>query len=61
MTMKPIGEQHGQAKLTELEVREIRKLYADGGFRRIDLARQFKVSATTIGYVVHRKIWAHVD
>jgi hypothetical protein len=55
----PRGSRHHQAKLTEAQVREIRRLAAgDQSLRSI--AAQFGVSDTLIGLVVKRKFWRHV-
>jgi len=48
------------AKLTEDDVREIRRLYATGKFSQRVLARRFGVSQATISLIVQRKIWKHV-
>ena len=53
------GERHPRAKLTELEVREIRRR-RDNGERGCDLAREFGVTQTMIGYISTRKSWTHV-
>lgn len=55
----PRGSTHHEAKLTEEQVREIRRLAA-GGRSKLSIAKQFGVSDTLIGYVVRRKFWRHV-
>lgn len=55
-----IGEKHGRAKLNEEKVREIRIKAAAGAFLT-DLAKEYGVSNGTIGYVVNRFTWQHVD
>jgi len=54
------GALHGQAKLTEDQVREIRRLYATGNFSQRELARRFDVSPATINLVIHGKRWRHI-
>lgn len=54
------GERHGLAKLSEPEVRAIRKSYAAGGVSMNDLADEFDVSKKTIFNVVHQHIWVGV-
>ena len=54
------GITHGMAKLTEDDVREIRRLYATGKFLLRDLALQFGVSNATICLIVRRKSWKHI-
>lgn len=60
------GEEHGNAKLTVDQVREIRRRYAPGANRhstgnRAALAEEFGVAPSTIRDVVQRRRWKHVD
>jgi len=52
------GEGNGHAKLNDVAVREIRKLY--GTVKGVELARRYGVSPTTISEVVHGKVWKHL-
>jgi DNA invertase Pin-like site-specific DNA recombinase len=54
------GEANHYARLTGAEVREIRRLAAEGESQRA-LARQFDVAFQTIGHIVRRERWASVD
>lgn len=54
------GEQHAFAKLTEEQVRTIRRERAAGAGQRF-LARQFGVHHLLISNIVNRKSWRHVD
>jgi hypothetical protein len=54
------GAAHGGVKLTEGNVREIRKLAAEGATLR-SLAQKFNVSAAMISQIVKRQAWAHVE
>lgn len=54
------GVQCHTAKLTESSVREIRRLYSDGGITKAHLAKQFGVSASNTGSIIKGKIWKHV-
>lgn len=59
----PRGDRHGMAKLSEDQVREIRKLYSAPKEERPtlrELARTFGVDHTTIQLVIKHKIWKHV-
>ena len=53
------GETHPNAKLTENDVREIRRRY-ESGETQISLASEYKVSQSTIRDVMHRRSWKHV-
>lgn len=51
------GENCATAKLTWLEVREIRKLYATGEHKQCELAHRFNVNYRSISNIVNRKSW----
>lgn len=53
------GEGHGMAKLTEVQVQEIRKRAANGESLN-GLAREFGVAGTTVGLLVKRVTWRHI-
>ena len=55
----PIGVKHGQAKLNDEKVREIRGLRAQGWSLR-KIGRQFGVNKSTIHRVIVGKDWKHV-
>lgn len=54
------GTSHGNAKLTDDDIREIRRLFAADNVNLGDLARQFRTTRTNIGYIVRCETWAHV-
>lgn len=55
------GERHGRAKLTESDVRLIRKIYAAGGTGHREIAEEFGVSYALVGNIVRREIWTNVQ
>lgn len=55
----PSGERHHNAKLTEADVREIRRLFAAGAACRA-LARRYGLSRNTMTNVVRGETWKHV-
>ncbi len=55
---KARGERNGRAVLTEAQVREIR---ACSGATHRELGRDFHVHHRTIGRVLRRETWAHLD
>ena len=57
---RPRGITHGMAKLTEDNVREIRRLYATGVFTQQELALRFGVSCRMIRYIIRNEKWQHV-
>jgi hypothetical protein len=59
MGPSPRGEQSGAAKLTEEQVRAIRKRLAEGASHR-RIAREFGVSRGPIGAIARNQIWRHV-
>ena len=54
------GVNHGQAKLSEDQVLEIRRLYKTGDYYQKDLGKMFDVHHSHIGYIVNRKKWKHI-
>lgn len=55
------GINHGIAKLTDEQVIEIRRRYADGGVTQQALGDEYGVNHSLISYIVRRKRWAHLD
>jgi hypothetical protein len=56
----PRGSRHGQSKLTEADVKQIRLSRAEGQTQRI-IAAQFGVGQDVISRIVNRRTWTHVD
>jgi hypothetical protein len=52
-----LGENHGMSKLTEPEVRRIKKLIAAGKMRRVDIGALFGVSRQAINDIASGKNW----
>lgn len=53
------GEQLPHSKLTEVEVRQIKQLLADG-HTQAAIAEKFNVNRSTVGYIKLGKHWKHV-
>lgn len=51
------GEQHGMAKVTEADVREIRTRYAAGGVTQAALAAVYGISDVQVSNIVRHKNW----
>lgn len=58
---KLLGERTNSAKLDADKVREIRAKYATGKIGAKKLGQEYKIDASTILRLVHRKTWKHVD
>jgi hypothetical protein len=55
------GQSHPSAKLTDEQVRQIRKLW-DMGHRNIKvIARNNRVSTSNIKKIIERKTWTHLN
>ncbi len=54
------GEQSGNAKLTDDEVREIRRLHATTAHTHRSLAVAYGVSRGLIGHITRRRLWRHI-
>jgi len=57
----PRGVKSGRSKLTPDDVREIRSLYASGNVTQQELADQFDVACSTIGRIIRREYWRHIE
>lgn len=57
---RPRGEKHPHSKLTDSDVREIRKLFLSGAPKRA-LARDFGVARTSIKGILSGELWKHVQ
>jgi len=53
------GEKHGYSKLTEDDVREIRRLYAGGRFHR-EIAEEYGIALSHVSRICNRKSWKHI-
>lgn len=57
----PQGEEHPNAYLSEEDVREIQRRYADGGVTQGDLASEYGVHQTTVSRIVKGSMWPHLS
>ena len=54
------GEKQGNAKLTEKDVLEIRRLYATGKVLQRELAKMWRICRPHISEIVNNKGWKHI-
>lgn len=54
------GSRNPQAKLSEGDVRKIRRSYEAGGVTQAQLSERFNVNGVTISNIITRKTWRHV-
>lgn len=47
-------------RLTEDDVLELRRRYADGGVTQKELAKEFGVDKSSISLIIRRKKWTHI-
>lgn len=52
------GEKHGRAKLTEADVRMIRRL--SGALKQKEIGARFGIAQATVSKIVRREKWSHV-
>ena len=50
-----------QIRLTEEDVKKLRKLYETGAFTQQQLADKFKIDRTTANKIIKRKKWPHIE
>jgi len=55
------GEQNHFSKLSEADIREIRRLYATRTLLQREIAAMFGVQANLVSRIVRHKIWRHVS
>lgn len=53
------GERQGLSKLTELDVRRMREMRAQGTLIR-DLSAEFRITPPNVSYICNRRTWKHV-
>jgi len=58
---KAVGTRNYNAKLDDEKIREIRRLYASGGYSQQNLAARYGVSQVCIGAIVRCETWKHVE
>lgn len=56
----PVGERNPRAKVTDDNVRQIRKLYATGMYTQQQIADRYGIHQTMISCIVHRTTWKHI-
>lgn len=57
---KAKGEESGMSKLSEVDVKKIRKLYATEKLTLTSLGKRFNVNHTNIHLIVTRSTWKHI-
>ena len=55
------GEKQGSAKLKDVDIINIRKLFATKQYTKTDIAKMFCVAQNTIGGILLGKNWKHVE
>ena len=55
------GETHYNASLTEADVREIRRLYPQGGYTQRQLGNIFEIGPDMVSRIISRKRWGWLD
>lgn len=60
ITPRTLLQQSANAKLNPDKVREIRRLYAQGGISQQRLGDMFGIDQTIVSDIVRRRSWKHV-
>lgn len=55
------GEANAAARLTELDVREIRQLYLEQGLKQRQIAERFGITQVHVSAIVRGKAWTHIS
>lgn len=61
MTNPTNGSNKPNSKLTEDQVREMRRLNKDVGLGKRRLAQMFQISESVVGRILSGKAWKHVE
>ncbi len=56
----PKGEKNSNAKLTEMQIYQIRELYDSGGYTYKSISELYGVKSAAIGKIVGLKTWGHL-
>lgn len=54
------GEQHPEAKLTDENVKEIRKAYREGNITQKELGKRYGVTQASICRILNGHSWTHL-
>lgn len=54
------GEKHGVSKLKEFEVKDIRKLYKNGGISQTKIAKKYSVTQHTVWCIIKNITWVDI-
>lgn len=54
------GEHHPLSKLNSKKVINIRKIFDNGALTNREIAKKFKIEASTVGQIVKGKTWKHL-
>lgn len=57
---QPRGESHGRAKLTRNDIKAVRAKHSDGA-TIASIARQYAMAESTIGDIVKKRRWKHIE
>jgi predicted transcriptional regulator len=60
VTVRQLGERNSMARLTDTQVREIRRRYIPGVVLQRHLAAEYGVTQMLISQIVLGKIWQHL-
>ena len=55
-----VGSRHTNSKVTEDQVREMRRLYASKTWSQSQLGSHYGLSQTHVGSILRREVWTHV-
>jgi len=55
------GEDNIFARLTESDVRNLKKMVGEAVFSKAEIARRFKISRRHLYYIINNERWSHLD
>lgn len=54
------GSNHGNAKITEEDVKIIRKMYASKKYKQKEIGQHFGINNRNVSMIINHKAWKHV-
>ena len=55
------GEENPRAKLTDRDVRTMRRMYSEDGLCIKCIAHMFDVAYATANHIIRRRTWTHIE
>lgn len=58
--LRGVGSKHPMAKLKEEDILDIRRMFATGNFKKINIGIIYGIKCTSVSKIIYRKNWTHI-